>query len=69
MNYEQACQLFRAIKLSNLNNLSSNLIESAINYARIRADYFIADTQQRSELEELRTAKHNVFIDESTLKS
>jgi len=68
MNYEKAIYLLSEIESSKLSNLKNNLYSAAINYAKIRMDYY-EDESGRPDLEQIRTFSHNVFIDECNILS
>jgi hypothetical protein len=68
MNYEKALQLLAGIESSKLSNLKRSLYSAAINYAKIRMDYYV-DESGRPALESIRTLSHNVFIDECNILS
>ena len=42
--------------------LRNQLLEHAVNYARIRVDWKLKDLGERKRMDELRTSMHNVFI-------
>jgi hypothetical protein len=63
MNYEKAVHLLSEIESSKLSDLKKSFYTSAINYAKIRMDYY-ENIPERSAFEEQRTLTHNVFIDE-----
>ena len=68
MNYEKAIYLLAEIDSSKLTNLKKNFYSAAINYAKIRMDYY-DDVSERPTLEKQRTLSHNVFIDECNILS
>jgi len=68
MNYEKVIYLLSEIESSKLSNLKNNLYSAAINYAKIRMDYY-EDESGRPDLEQIRTFSHNVFIDECNILS
>ena len=54
--------IFNVIKSSHLNDLSERLINSAIRYAQIRVDWYLANQEGKKELVEERTLAHNALI-------
>jgi hypothetical protein len=68
MNYEKAISLLSGIESSKLTDLKKALYKSAIDYAKIRMDYY-EDIPGRSALEQQRTSSHNVFIDHCNILS
>ena len=52
-----------------LEGLRRQMFVAAINYARIRADWFMATVEVRAELDHRRRAAHNVFIDACNILS
>lgn len=69
MDFQTAVQIFDAINSSQLKNLKEDLISLAIDYARIRTDYYLLDQSERREKENSRTLAHNAFIDSCNILS
>ena len=63
MDFREARELFEELSRTRQQELLADLIESAVRYARIRADWYLADPEGRREMEELRTRAHNALID------
>lgn len=63
MNIEQAHILYTAMKQTPLTSLLDNLMQSAVCYARIRADWQLATDEQRRDMDAARTRCHDAFID------
>jgi hypothetical protein len=68
MNYEKAIHLLSEIESSKFSDLKTNLYSAAINYAKIRMDYY-DDIFERPALEKQRTLSHDVFIDTCNILS
>ena len=62
MDYQEAEQIFHVIRSSKLHDLSEILIKSAIRYAQIRVDWYLANQEGKKELDEERTLAHNALI-------
>jgi hypothetical protein len=62
MTKSEAEIILSKINSSSLIQLSKNLINSAIRYSRIRADYYLLSIEEKAELEDERTIAHNAFI-------
>jgi len=69
MNIQAAESIFEAINTSSFTNLKNDLIDLAIDYARIRTDYYLLSQEERMEKETLRTRAHNAFIDSCNILS
>lgn len=63
MNYDEAVTVYQDIKQTKCTSLVDDLVETAVRYARIRADYMSANIDQRAEMEDKRTRTHNALID------
>ena len=68
MNYEKAVHLLTGIESSKLSELKKSFFSAAINYSKIRMDYYEVEFG-RPALEQSRTLTHNVFIDECNILS
>jgi hypothetical protein len=62
MDYQEAEQIFQAIRSSKLHKFSKPLINTAIRYAQIRVEWYIANLEGKKELDEERTRAHNALI-------
>jgi len=69
MNTQTAESIFEAINSSNFINLKNDLVDLAIDYARIRTDYYLLSQEERMEKETLRTRAHNAFIESCDILS
>ena len=47
----------------------NDLVLSAVEYARIRTDWYLSDKERRIEINERRTAAHNTLIDNCNILS
>lgn len=63
MKIELAHEIYSTIMSTKLISLRDDLILNAIDYARIRVDWFNGAVEQKKEIDELRRIKHNVLID------
>ena len=62
MDYQQAEQIFQAIRSSKLHVFSEALIDTAIRYAQIRVAWYLSDPEGKKELDEERSLAHNALI-------
>jgi len=69
MDIERATTAFEAIRASRHESLRQDLIRAAVNYAHYRAEWFLADPEQRRDMDQARTAAHNAFIDACNILS
>ena len=69
MDIEKARQAFEELGATRHVTLRHDLIRTAITYARHRADWYLAETEQRNEMNQARTAAHNAFIDACNILS
>lgn len=69
MDMETAEGIIDQIDTTELVDLKKDLVESAGRYARLRALWYIADTQGRTALDAERTRAHDVFIDSCNILS
>ena len=69
MTYELANRLFDEINKTSLHSLKVDLINYAVEYSRIRVDWYLAEEVEKDEMEDLRRAKHNAFIDSCNILS
>jgi len=63
LDSHSARQLLDSIQSSSQHSLRDELIKTAVRYARLRCDWYLADLQQRVQMDQDRTLAHNVFID------
>ena len=69
MTLEVAKKLFDEINKTALHSLKKDLINYAVEYSKIRADWYLAEEVGKDEMEDLRRAKHNAFIDSCNILS
>jgi hypothetical protein len=69
MTVEIAKRLFEEINKTTLLSLKNDLIILAVEYSKIRVDWYLANEEAKDELEDFRTAKHNAFIDSCNILS
>lgn len=62
MDYETAADIWHQLQKSHLIDLREALVDVAVRYARMRADYYLADVEERRELDSARTLCHNALI-------
>mgnify|MGYP005852511673 CR=1 FL=1 len=60
---------YKAIENSNQADLRKSLYKNALRYAKLRADWFLVDREQRELMHEERRSAHNVFIDACNIMS
>ncbi|MBN2570586.1 MAG: hypothetical protein JXA68_00540 [Ignavibacteriales bacterium] len=63
MTFELAKRLIDETNKTKLKVLQDELFKYAIEYSRIRVDWYMMEDAERKEIEDLRTAKHNALID------
>jgi len=63
VNYEASAVLYRSIKATGHVELRRGLEMAAVAYAHRRAQWALATTEDRCEMDAARTAAHNVLID------
>ncbi|MFZ4395143.1 MAG: hypothetical protein ACOYOU_05885 [Kiritimatiellia bacterium] len=63
MDIERATTAFEAIRATQHKSLRHDLLRAAVNYAHHRAEWSLAEPEQRREMDQARTAAHNAFID------
>lgn len=66
MNHETAVEILGAINTENL-ELKHELIALSVRYARLRADWYLANPDERLVLDTARTAAHNALIDATNI--
>ncbi len=69
MTLEIAKQILDIIDKTKLTLLKHELLNYAVEYSRIRVEYYIASDSGRIQIEDLRSAKHNAFIDSCNILS
>lgn len=69
MTLDLARDIFDDIVKTKLHSLKDELINYAIDYSRIRVDWYLSSEEERREIESIRTAKHNAFIDSCNILS
>lgn len=69
MNLVLAKKLLDEINKTLLLSLKNELINYAIEYSRIRVEWYLSDKDEKDKLEDLRRAKHNAFIDSCNILS
>ena len=62
MDYDASVEIWRRIRETTLSDLREDLVNLAVRYARMRADYGLAGAERRGDLEIDRTACHNALI-------
>ena len=60
---------YKAIENSSQADLRKSLYKNAVQYAKLRADWFLVDREQRELMHEERRSAHNVFIDACNIMS
>lgn len=63
MIFPHAQMIYYKLSETKLIKLKNELLEAAINYARIRADWHFMDIDERKDNDEIRTRAHDAFID------
>ena len=63
MIFQHAQLIFDKLNTTKLNKLKNDLFEAAFQYARIRADWYLMDDEERKVNDEARTRAHDAFID------
>lgn len=69
LNYDKAKYCYGMILESELTALRRELIQKALEYARIRAQWMVITLDQRKEMDQRRTLAHNAFIDACNIMS
>ena len=69
MEYGAAANIYKQISETEQKRVLNDLISSAVEYARIRTDWYLSDKERRIELNERRTAAHNTLIDSCNILS
>lgn len=69
MNAEIASKAFDELRITQHASLRHDLIRAAVNYAHHRAEWYLAGSEQRGDMDRARTAAHNAFIDACNILS
>lgn len=69
MEMHTARRVHEAIEASTLHGLRADLYGAAVRYARIRADWHLAQLEQKKEMDRTRTLAHNALIDACNILS
>ena len=69
MEYSTALSIYKQISDTKQIEILNNLVSSAVEYARIRTDWYLSEKERRIELNERRTAAHNTLIDSCNILS
>jgi len=69
LNYDRAKSCYGMILESEQSALRSELFKKGLEYARIRAHWMVASSEQRKEMDQRRTLAHNAFIDACNIMS
>ena len=69
MEYSTASNLYNQISETEQKDLLNDLVLSALEYARIRTDWYLSDKDRRIELNERRKASHETLIDSCNILS
>jgi len=63
MNISEAQEILNDIEQLPNKKLINEFFIKAANYAKIRVDWYVAEVQDKYEIDSMRTRSHNVFID------
>lgn len=69
MTLEFAKNLVDEINKTSLHFLRDDLLNYAVEYSRIRVDWYFTPDENKNEIENLRAAKHEAFIDSCNILS
>ena len=69
LSSENAHSVYRSVKESKHTDQVNKLYKDAIEYAHLRAQCFLVPNTEKSEMGLMRTAAHNVFIDQCNILS
>ena len=69
MEYSTALNIYKQISESGQKEVLNDLVLSAVEYARIRTDWYLSDKEKRIEMNDSRRAAHNVLIDNCNILS
>ena len=62
MEVNEASQIYDQFKNSKFQTLVKSLLKNAIQYSKLRVDWFLADKDDLAEIDKSRTISHNSFI-------
>lgn len=62
MELQEVSFIFDELQRSKYRSLIKSLQKYAINYSRLRVEWFLSDLETRKEIDEERTRAHNAFI-------
>ncbi|MGV9142020.1 MAG: hypothetical protein ACOC1X_03690 [Promethearchaeota archaeon] len=63
MEITEAQQIFKDIEQLPNKELINQFIIKASNYAKTRVEWYVAEVEEKHEVNSIRTRSHNVFID------
>ena len=63
MEYSTALNIYKHIAETKQKEVLTDLVFSAVEYARIRTDWYLSDKDRRIELNERRKASHESLIE------
>jgi hypothetical protein len=69
MHIDSATKAFDSIRSTQHTSLRDDLIRAAVSYAHHRAEWYLAEPEQRASMGQARTAAHNAFIDSCNILS
>ena len=69
MEYSTASNLYNQISETKQKEMLNDLVFSAVEYARIRTDWYLSDKERRIEMNDSRRAAHNTLIDNCNILS
>ncbi|MCU7494941.1 MAG: DUF3232 domain-containing protein [Ignavibacteria bacterium] len=69
MSLETAEKIFALLKETQHKRLKQDLLEAAIKYANIRAQWAVIPREERAEMSRTRTIAHDAFIDSCNILS
>ena len=69
MEYSTALNIYNKISETKQKEVFNDLVSSAVEYARIRTDWYLSDKERRIEMNDSRRAAHNVLIDNCNILS
>ena len=63
MDIDRATKAFEALRATEHEDLRQDLIRAAVNYAHYRAEWFLAEPEERRTMDQARSRAHDAFID------
>ena len=69
MEYGTAANIFKQFSETEQKDTLNDLVFSAVEYARIRTDWYLSDKERRIELNERRKTSHETLIDSCNILS